>query len=201
LVIASIVDRESFKIQCQELDSATRDYLYTRLDYYQVYSRISKHYRAHSSLTVVDSQTNIIITSKTSTESCDWHGLIWDASMYKYMVTLNKTTNLQIAIGFASCNRFALSTYNFESCGWYLHLYSGSLYSQNGDNYKPYTIPCGCKVGDTITCIYNSSSREISFEKNGVSLGVAFTNVKGEDIAPAVLVAFFFGESITLSIY
>jgi hypothetical protein len=34
--------------------------------------------------------------------------------------------------------------------------------------------------------IYNSFSSEIFYEKNGVSLEVAFTNVKGEDIPPAV---------------
>jgi SPRY domain len=43
-----------------------------------------------------------------------------------------------------------------------------------------------CQVGDTITSIYSSSSSEIFFEKNGVALGVAFTNVKGEDIAHVV---------------
>jgi hypothetical protein len=38
-------------------------------------------------------------------------------------------------------------------------------------------------VGDTRIYIYNASTSEISFEKNGVSLGVAFTNINGKDIA------------------
>jgi SPRY domain len=57
----------------------------------------------------------------------------------------------------------------------------------------------GCKMGDTISCVYNASTSEISFEKNGVSLGVAYTNVNGEDIAPAVELHDL-GDSTTLSI-
>ena len=34
--------------------------------------------------------------------------------------------------------------------------------------------------------MYNAFTSEISYEKNGEYLGVAFTNVKGEDMAPAV---------------
>jgi hypothetical protein len=41
LVIASIVDIKSFNEQCTQLDSATRDYLTTRLDYYQVHAHIT----------------------------------------------------------------------------------------------------------------------------------------------------------------
>jgi SPRY domain len=66
---------------------------------------------------------------------------------------------------------------------WYLDLH-GYLYAQNEDDGREYCS--GCEVGDTITCIYTASTSEISFEKNGVSLRVAFANVYGEDIAPAV---------------
>jgi SPRY domain len=99
-------------------------------------------------------------------------------------------------IGFAPSKLLDLNGGNNRSCGWYLYLHDGTLYSQDGDERKPYCS--GCKVGDSITCIYNSSSGDISFEKNGVSLGVAFTNVEGEDIAPAVEL-FYTGDSITLS--
>ena len=53
LIIASIVDRESFMMQCRQLDSTTREYLVSRLDYYQV-NISTRQYLAHSSLTVVD---------------------------------------------------------------------------------------------------------------------------------------------------
>jgi SPRY domain len=71
---------------------------------------------------------------------------------------------------------------------------NGTLWSQNEVYNKAYSS--GCEVGDTITCIYNDSTSEISFEKNGVSLGVAYTNVNGEDIAPAV--EFFLERNLEL---
>jgi SPRY domain len=193
LVIASIVDRESFKKQYLQLDSATRDYLATRLDYYQVNVDISRQYRAHSVLTVIDNYSD---TSVTKTGTTSWEGLVWDASIHKYTVTVNVSIKMTITIGFAPSQLFDVSKHNCHSCGWYLHLLSGTLYSQNGDYGKPYSS--GCKVGDTITCIYDRHSRQISFVKNGVSLGVAFPNVNGEDIAPAIEL-YNVGDSITLS--
>jgi SPRY domain len=78
-----------------------------------------------------------------------------------------------------------------------LYLDDGALYSQNGDSDEPYSSEC--EEGDTIACIYNASACKISFEKNGVSLGVAFTDVNGEDIAPAIELCED-GDSVTLSI-
>jgi SPRY domain len=195
LVIASIVDREFFKKQCLQLDSATRDHLTTRLDYYQVIIDNSRQYRAHSSLTVTNSFTNITASKTINTGSHT--GLIWDASIHKYTVTVYACSGMDIMVGFAPSKLFDVSKDNFTSCGWYLYLYSGTLLSENGDFYKAYCS--ACKVGNTITCIYNASTSEISFERNGVSLGVAFTNVNGEDIAPAVQL-YYKGDSFTLSI-
>jgi SPRY domain len=194
LVIASIVDIESFNKQCTQLDSATRVYLATRLDYYQVYAHISRPYRAHSSLIVVDNHCNIKITNTTCSNY--YHGFIWDASIHKYTVTVNISNHMYFHVGFAPSIVFDVSKSNYASCGWYLYLCNGTLYSQNGDKGKAYSSRC--EVGDTMACIYNASSSEISFEKNGVSLGVAFTNVNGEDIAPAVELGNT-GDGITLS--
>jgi SPRY domain len=192
LVIASIVDVESFHKQCAQLDSATRDYLTTRLDYYQVHTYINRRYRADSSLIVVDNISNIKVTNSTG----HYRGFIWDASIRKYAVTvtIHKILNIFIFIGFAPSKLFDVSTRNADSCGWYLDLNDSTLYSQNGKRNKPYSSRC--EIGDTITCIYNTSTSAISFEKNGVSLGVAFSNVNGEDIAPAVELAW---GDITLS--
>jgi SPRY domain len=195
LVIASIVDRELFDKQCLQLDSATREYLTTRLDYYQVIIDISRQYRADSSFTVVDNFTNITASKTIGTGG--YTGLIWDVSIHKYTVTVNKSINMNMKIGFAPSKLFDLSKSNYSSCGWYLSLFSGTLYAQNGDHARTYSI--GCKVGDTIACVYNASTSEISFEKNGAFLGVAYTNVNGEDIAPAVELSNV-GDSITLSI-
>jgi SPRY domain len=195
LVIASIVDRASFDKQCLQLDSATRDHLNTRLDYYQVHTDISRQYRAHSLLTVVDNYTNIAVRKNTITYC--YTGLIWDVSIHKYKATVNASNNIDIMVGFAPSKLFDVSKSNHSSCGWYLSLYSGYLFSQNGDNGKAYSSRC--QAVDTVTCVYNASTSEISFEKNGVSLGVAFTNVNGEDIAPAVELVHA-GDSITLFI-
>jgi SPRY domain len=195
LVIESIVDRESFFKQCLQLDSATRDYLTTRLDYYQVNIDISKRYRADSSLTVTSSFTNV-----TASKICYTSGhsnLIWDVSIHKCTMTVNASINMNIRIGFAPSKLFGDSKRNLSPCGWYLSLYDGTLYSQDGYHGDAYCSRC--KEGNAITCIYNASTSEISFEKSGVSLGVAYTNVNGDDIAPAVQL-YYPGDNVTLSI-
>jgi SPRY domain len=195
MIIASIVDRESFEKQCTRLDSATRDYLNTRLDYYQVnMNPIGRHYRAHSNLAVIDNSSNIRVTSTTSQ---GYKGIIWDVSIHKYTVTAHKSKTMEFMVGFAPSKLFDLPTKrDFCNDGWYLFLKNGKLISK-GDMGKAYSG--GCKVGDTITCIYNALTNEISFEMNGVSLGVAYTNVNGEDIAPAVEL-YHKGDAVTLSI-
>jgi SPRY domain len=143
---------------------------------------------------VADDNCNTKVTNTT----CNgfYYGFIWDATIHKYTVTVNTSEHMAIFIGFASSKLFDVSKSNRTLCGWYLYLSNGRLYSQNGGSNKPYSIRC--KVGDTATCIYNASTGEISFEKNGVSLGVAYTNVNGEGIAPAVQLLVV-GDSITLS--
>jgi SPRY domain len=150
-------------------------------------------YSHHPELTVMNNNTCIKVSAN---RGYSYGALIWDKSIHKYSVKIDASGHMNIMIGFASSKLFDISGVNYRSCGWYLHLYYGCLYSQDRDyrnaNYS------GCKVGDTITCIHNSSSGEIFYEKNGVSQGMAFTNVKGEDIAPAVEFHNK-GDSITLS--
>jgi SPRY domain len=141
----------------------------------------------------VDDSCDVELTSTTNYTYNN--GFVWDASVHKYTVTVDKSSNMSFWIGFAPSKLFDISESNHTVCGWYLYLKNGALYSQNGDNNKPYRS--GCKVGDTITCIYNASTSDISFEKNGVSLGVAYTHVSGEDIAPAAEMINV-GDSITL---
>jgi SPRY domain len=179
-VLASIVDRESFNKQCQQLDSATRDYLNTRLDYYQIKIEV-RQFRASPSLILVHNYRNIKVTVSKSNDS--GRGFIWDANIHKYTVTVDASIYMKGRVGFARSKLVDVSAVRFYPYGWCLCLHNGCLWPQNGDSRRAYST--GCKVGDAITCIYNSSSSEISFEINGVSLGVAFINVNGEDIAPA----------------
>jgi SPRY domain len=150
-------------------------------------------YSHHPDITVVGNSTCItVIVNSVGI----FRGSIWDQSIHKYSVKIDTSKRNSITIGFAPSKLFDVSKTNFSSCGWYLSLHSGTLWSQNGDHGKAYSS--GCKIGDTITCVYNASTSEISFERNGVSLGVAYTNVNGEDIAPAVE-SYYVGDSITLS--
>jgi SPRY domain len=151
-------------------------------------------YSHHPDLNVIDNNTCIKVSVNIDRT---YRGLIWDKSIYKYSVKIDASTRMHIMIGFAPSKLYDINGSNYHSCGWYLYLKDGTLYSQNDINYgKAYSSRCN--VGDTITCIYNASASEISFEKNGVSLGVAFTNVNGEDIAPAVEL-YNKGDSLTLS--
>jgi SPRY domain len=149
-------------------------------------------YSHHPDIAVIDNNTCIIVSVNRGD---GLRGLIWDKSIYKYSAKIDASRHIKIMIGFAPCELFDVSYYN--SCGWYLFLYNGILYCPNGDNGRAYYSDC--EVGDIITCIYNSPSSEISFVKNGVSLGVALTNVKGEEIAPAVEFDHAAGESLTLT--
>jgi SPRY domain len=149
----------------------------------------------HPYLTAINYSNRIIVTVNRSGEGT-WKGLIWDKSIYKYSVTIDTSEIGNTFIGFAPSKLYDLEGHNYGSCGWYLYLKDGTLFSQNGEYRKAYSREC--KVGDTISCIYSSSCSEISFEKNGVTLGVAYTNVNGEDIAPAVELHHV-GDSITLS--
>jgi SPRY domain len=196
MVLGSVLDEESFKKQYKQLDAATRDCLSARLDYYQVNIDVVIDYRAHSSLAVEDTVTSIKVTKTSASDK--FKGFVWDPAILKYTVLIDAAQQMNIFVGFAPSKRFDVAKDNYTSCGWYLHLFSGLLYSQDGDRYKPYTTEC--KVGETIMCIYNNASGKISFEKNGVSLGVAFTDVKGEDIAPAVEL-WYRGTSVILSSY
>jgi SPRY domain len=151
-------------------------------------------YRHHQDFTVIENNSSIKVS--VTKGGISYRGLIWDKSICEYSVKIDASSFLNNMIGFAPSKLFDVSEFDYNSCGWYLALWNGSLYAQNTGNGIGYST--GCKVGDTITCIYNSSSSEISFVKNGWSLGVAYTNVKGEDIAPAVALAYV-GDSLTLS--
>jgi SPRY domain len=187
----------SFKKQCLQLDSATRDNLTTRLDYYQVIVDISMLYKADPSLTVVDNKVNVKVTKNK--HNSIWHGFIWDASIPKYTLTVDSSLNMDIMVGFAPFKYFSVSSDNSNGCGWYLRLNNGCLHSQTLRNADGVTYSTKCKVGDIITCVFDASKGEIFYEKNCVSLGDAtFTDVKGVDIAPAVELHHF-GDSVTLS--
>jgi hypothetical protein len=49
-----------------------------------------------------------------------------------------------------------------------------------------YSLKMETAIKSILASIYNAFKSKISFDKNGLTLGVAFTNVDGEEIAPVV---------------
>jgi SPRY domain len=143
-------------------------------------------YSHHPDLTVIDNN-NCIKVSADEGDQC--RGLIWDKSIHKYSVKIDTSSKMDISIGFAPSKLCYLDGSNSSLCGWLLFL--------DAEDDEENSCECKGKVGDTITCIYNSFSSEISFEKNGVSRGVVYGGVNGEDIAPVVELNDV-GDSITL---
>lgn len=47
-------------------------------------------------------------------------------------------------------------------------------------------LQCVARTGDVIGALWNRMSGQITFFKNGVSLGVAFENVRSEKLYPTV---------------
>jgi hypothetical protein len=196
LVIASVVDIKSFYEQFRQLDSATRDYLITRLDYYQV--NIGREYRADSSLTVVDNITSFKVTKNTAADALinSWKGFIWKTSIHKYSVVIDSLEPHDFLFGFAPNELFDVSRHKIFAS---LVVNGGCLWSIDCNAMVGKVADIYYKQGDIITCIYTPSM--ISFELNGISLGVDVANIYGEDITPAVAVSGdLLDASFTLSI-
>jgi SPRY domain len=158
-------------------------------------------YKHHSNISIEgDGDDRVLkVINKDGVDYRKAFGFIWDPRIYKYTLTVGENPFGENSYGFPG---FAVSNQVdvYKDGGryahsWYLSLECGRLFSHNGDYKRDYTSKC--KAGDIITCIYDATASEISFEKNGEYLGVAFTNVRGEDIAP--LVQFTVGTSVTLA--
>ena len=68
--------------------------------------------------------------------------------------------------------------------GYYFHPATGDKYQGVDDKWSPYCDGADIVAGDVFTVI--KEGRSISFEKNGVSLGVAFTDAPEGDMFPTV---------------
>ncbi len=98
-----------------------------------------------------------------------------------------------IYIGFAprSCfNKYGIAL--FQTCGWYIHVDSGALFSHQRDgrgnlvyNKRPYADPI--LNGSIVTAKYEEYSESILFEVNGISMGVAFDRISWKDMIYAAV--------------
>src|SRR5690348_3812280 len=92
-------------------------------------------------------------------------------------------------IGFAPKNNFNSSAENYETCGWYYHAYDGNLYCQPGNTIRN----SGWKHRGTeknnweVEVFFDMNKKTISFTIDGVSKGVAFSEVDtSQPLFPAI---------------
>jgi len=65
---------------------------------------------------------------------------------------------------------------NYSSCGYYLYIANGTLYSQKGDSNKSYSS--GDQSQGTVYGVkYNKGKGTVTYYKNGQSMGVAYTGL------------------------
>ncbi|KAI8891969.1 concanavalin A-like lectin/glucanase domain-containing protein [Globomyces pollinis-pini] len=99
--------------------------------------------------------------------------------VYYYEVTIvSKGRDGYFGVGFTTNPISSNKQPGLEDLSWGYHGADGKKYciSNKGTSYGPsYT------TGDTIGCCINFSEMSISFTKNGIFLGVAFTNILSKD--------------------
>ncbi|KAH9251022.1 hypothetical protein BASA81_011068 [Batrachochytrium salamandrivorans] len=70
---------------------------------------------------------------------------------------------------------------HFSNCGWYVHALGGCLYSQNGDNGKPFKR----KIEEgSVVIVKLDNEFNISFEVDGEDWGVAYPSVAKDYSVP-----------------
>jgi hypothetical protein len=88
-----------------------------------------------------------------------------------------------ILIGFAPRSGFQKNNYNYRN-GWFFNVYDGTLWAQNSIRGRAYgngVVP----EGSVVTAIHDSLQGQIEFLVNGISLGIAFTNVPHDELFAA----------------
>jgi hypothetical protein len=144
-------------------------------------------------LQLSDGNTTVVKTGKV--DALEWNaGVLGTEAVSSYKVKVTDHADLGasfVMVGFAPRSGFQPNGPNYN-CGHYLYLAGGSL-CPIPFGARSYTQPI--KNGDIITVTYDATSRQISFERNGQPLGVAFNNV-----APGLFPALNFGRPATLTL-
>jgi hypothetical protein len=203
MIIFAIVDKPSFRKHLDKMDVTAHKYLLTLLEYYGVITpAVHIPITTHPGMELNYRDIDII---RLCGRKDGKKYAIWDPKIHRYSLHHQDSCDRDIQIGFAPLKCFDVLEDNSNSCGWYMDLRDYRLYSQDkpyDPSAKPYAQLLEYDenwINEIFTCIYNASTREISFERNGVPLGVAFSNVVGEDIAPAVQLAGCENDTLFLS--
>jgi hypothetical protein len=119
---------------------------------------------------VVSGRNSGMFKSKNSNTS---QGVLSAQSCSKYSVQILK--GKYIMIGFAPRHGFEKNGDSYRTCGWFLSVYNGRLFSQGGVFNKPYgdAIP----ERTVVTAIHDRNQNTIEFHIDGRSLGIAFSNI------------------------
>jgi len=103
-----------------------------------------------------------------------WNAVLSLDAVTSFKVLIKDRGNGNIMIGFAPRENHKKDGSNHLTCGWYLSVSTGGLYSQNGDNNKNYSPPI--QNGTVIESNYSSVTHEISFKIDNTTCAVAFVN-------------------------
>lgn len=174
------------------LDSYQVERLYERLDYFQIpVPEPIMTWRTtdlSADLKLINEDRTVRQTSKLSSSGDGWNACILGIRTTKrYTVRIDSFAGGLMMIGFvpSSLVNYKSSGPNCTTCGWYLYVARGVLYSQDGYNRKAYTsVPLhdGCEL----TVIHDKGNGIIRYEKDQQDLGEAFANVFEVDLIPAV---------------
>lgn len=127
------------------------------------------------------SEGNLVVSSWRY-ESHFWGQSI--RSLYtcvRYSVRLDATEDYpSVLIGFASEAGFHTGDSNYSHSGWYLKAYEHRI-----------------SAGSVVTCIFNQVTGNISFEVDGESNGVSYSNLTKVEVYATVI---FYGEDIHVTL-
>jgi hypothetical protein len=122
-----------------------------------------------------------IVLSEGNRVATRTNGSGWDAAFLgnkpntSYRVRCYNSTTLNV--GMAPIT-FEPNASNFLSCGWYLNLYCGNLFSMQDEVSHSYCDKM-IEPGKIIEVNYNPKMKQIRFIIDGIDYGVAFKGVEG----------------------
>eukprot|EP01118_Nematostelium_gracile_P004800 TRINITY_DN15729_c0_g1_i1.p1 TRINITY_DN15729_c0_g1~~TRINITY_DN15729_c0_g1_i1.p1 ORF type:complete len:323 (-),score=76.52 TRINITY_DN15729_c0_g1_i1:15-983(-) len=119
-------------------------------------------------------------TTVTKTSSKGWNSAVL-ANQYvdRFTIKIVKRSDGDAMIGMAPVS-FDKNGNNFRSCGYYLHIGIGSLFSQGNRFGRPFTNSIQEK--SLIEVYYDRKNGTIRFKVNDVDLGIAFENIPNQTL-------------------
>ena len=73
-----------------------------------------------------------------------------------------------------------LNSLNYNSCGWYMYLANGILYSQDGKSNSGYYNSSCYQANSIIGIEWDETTGSVTYFINGKNCGIAYSNIKGD---------------------